>query len=162
YHYKNHVLKNKLVKLVRPYWIPYPLEFSLFYVMDIVFEETKALKGFIHSIQRKPIAYSYSFYKYNSYPSITLTGILPYKEIINFMNCLDSLKDHGVVRDFAHYILDMEKSKGKALPYQCYSEELGWLYTMDYCVKELSKFVKLTYESGAKFTKAAERAIESK
>jgi len=162
YHYKNHVLKNKLINLVRPYWIPYPLEYSLFYVMDIVFEKTKALKGFIYSLQRKPLAYSFSFHEHNTHPSITLTGILPYKEIINFMNCLDSLKDHGIVRDYAHYILDTEKSKGKALPYWSYSDELGWLYSMDSCVKKISEFVGLHHEGKTKFAKAAERAIESK
>ncbi|MHC1628694.1 MAG: hypothetical protein ACXQTI_07680, partial [Candidatus Nezhaarchaeales archaeon] len=137
-------------------------ELSTFYVMDVTFEKINALKGFINALQRKPIAYSYSWYQTNSHPSATLAGIIPHKELSNFMNCLESLQDYGIVKAFTCHVLDLEKSKGRALPYHCYDEELGWLYSMDYCIEEILKLVKASHVGKARFAKAAERAIESK
>lgn len=159
YHYRNHV--RELVKLIEPYWVPFPLEYSSFFVLDVVFEDFKGLRGFIKALQRKPIAYSYAPYELSAYPSIILSGFLPYKEFSNFTSFLDSLKDYGIVKDHDLYLLNIEESAGKALPYHCY-DGFEWRFDVEPCVKEILRLVKQSQKSRAKLAKAVDRSIESK
>lgn len=159
YHYKNHV--HKLVKLVRPYWVPLSLEHSTFFVLDITFENCKALRGFVESLQRKPVAYSYALYKFSPHPSIMLSGFLPYKEFFNLTRFLDSLMDYGIVKDHMLYILDITMSTGRALPYHCY-DGFKWHFDLEPCVKEVWKLVMQDHRGMARLAKAADKSIVSR
>lgn len=159
YHYRNHV--HKLVKFIEPYWVPFSFEHSLFFVLDVTLENNKALRGFIDSLQRKPIAYSYAPYKLSPHPSIILSGILPYKELFNLAGLLDSLKDYGVVRDHALHILNVETSAGRALPYHRY-DEFGWRFNLEPCVKEVLKLAKQSHRGTVRLTRAIDKSIESR
>ncbi|MEM0316970.1 MAG: hypothetical protein QXO97_03215 [Candidatus Nezhaarchaeales archaeon] len=158
YHYRNHV--RKLVKLVRPYWVPFSLEHATFFVLDITFESYKALRAFIESLHRKPIAYSYSPYDLPSHPSTIVSGILPYEEFFNFTNLLDSLRDYGIVRDYALYIMNAKMSSGKALPYHCY-DGFSWRFDLEPCIKEILKSVKQAHKGEVRLARAADKSIES-
>ncbi|MEM1901018.1 MAG: hypothetical protein QW055_02760 [Candidatus Nezhaarchaeales archaeon] len=158
YHYRNHV--RKLVKLVRPYWLPFSLEHAAFFVLDIAFENHKALGAFIKSLHRKPIAYSHSLYDLSSHPSTIISGALPYEEFFNFTSFLDLLRDYGVVRDYALYIINAKMSSSKALPYHCY-DGFSWRFNLEPCVNEILKSVKQAQKGRVRLARAADKSIES-
>lgn len=159
YHYRNHVYR--LVKSIRPYWVPSFKEHSTFFILDLTFENNKGLRGFIGSLQRKPIACSYALYRSSQHPSIMLLGFLPYKEFFNFMKLLDSLKDYGVVSDHALYILNMETSAGRALPYHCF-DGFKWHFDIEPCAKEVLRLLKQAYKDTARLAKAVDKSIGSR
>lgn len=159
YHYKTHV--HNLIKMIKPYWVPISLEHSTFFVSDITFENNKALNGFVEALQRKPIAYSYAPYDLSSHPSIVLTGILPYREFLSFVNLLDSLRDYDIVRDHTLYILSTEMSAGKALPYNCYDGS-EWCFDLEPCIEEVLRLIKQAHKGMARLARAVDRSIESK
>jgi len=152
YHYRNHVLKNELIEATRPYWYPFLFEESSPYILSVEFEDAKALKGFVESLQRKPIAYSYTYYKRVANPSAMLSGFLPYDEIFELTKLLDLLKDYGLVKNYEYYIIDIYGSKGKSLPYHRYDEVLGWRFELEPYLEEILKAAKKAQGDRAKFS----------
>jgi len=165
YHYRNHVLKNGLIRTTRPYWYPFLFEESSFYILEIEFEDTKALRAFLASLNGKPIAYSCAYCEQAVRSSIMLAGALPYDELFNFTDLLDLLMDYGVLKNYDYYIVDAYGAKAKSLPYHCYDEALGWRFDLEPCLREILKATKKAQEGGAKFvarlTSAADSEIES-
>ena len=160
YHFRNHVLGNELIRTTRPWWSPFLFEESSLYVLEVRFKSHKVLNGFLESLHRKPIAYSCTCYEQAAYPSVILSGVLPYDELFSFVNLLDLLKDYGVVKDYDYYILDLYGSKGKALPYYCYDEVLGWRFELEPCLEEILKATRKAQEGRAKLASAADSKIE--
>lgn len=160
YHYRNHV-HQYLVKLIRPYWLPSFNEHSTFFILDLIFDNEKALRGFIGSLQRKPIANSCALHRLSSHTSATLLAFLPYKELFNLVNFLDSLRDYGVIKDGELYILDITKSSGKALPHHCY-DGFEWRFDLEPCIKEILKLAKRAHKGRTTLAKAVDKSIESK
>jgi len=165
YHYRNHVRKNGLIRTTRPSWCPFLLEESSPYILEIEFEGTKALRAFLASLNGKPIAYSCTYCEQAARPSIMLAGALPYDELFSFTDLLDLLMEHGVLKDYDYYIVDVYRAKAKSLPYHCYDEALGWRFDLEPCLREILKAAKKAQEGGAKFaarlTSAADSEIES-
>lgn len=169
YHYREHVLGNELIRATRPWWQPFLLEESLFYIVEIEFEGWGALNCFLRSLHRKPIAYSCSYSKQVTHPSVMLSGILPYDEFFNFLNLLDLLKDYGIVKDYDYYIFDLYGAKGRSLPCHCYDEAFGWRFETKSCLEGILKAAenvqkgkaKFVTKLDAKFVSAVESKIES-
>jgi len=161
YHYRNHVLKNRLIRATRPYWYPFLFEESSFYIADIKFNSHRALDCFLASLHRKPIAYSYIPYRQATHPSVMLSGILPYDEVFNFMNFLDTLKDHGIVEDYNYYVLNKYWFSAKLLPYYRYNETLGWCFELETYLGEILKAAKKVQRSETKPTRATDNRTES-
>jgi len=160
YHFRNHVLGNELIRTTRPWWYPFLFEESSYYVLEIKFESHKALNCFLKSLHRKPIAYSCTCYEQATYPSVILSGVLPYDELFSFTNLLDLLRDYGIVKNYDYYILDLYGSKGKALPYHCYDEVLGWRFELEPCLEGILKATRKVQERRAKLASAADSKIE--
>jgi len=165
YHYRNHVRKNGLIRTTRPSWYPFLLEESSPYILEIEFESMKALRAFLASLNGKPIAYSCTYYEQAIRPSIMLAGALPYDELFNLTDLLDLLMEHGVLKNYDYYIVDVYGAKAKSLPYRCYDEALGWRFDLEPCLREILKATKKAQEGGTKFiarlASAADSEIES-
>jgi len=165
YHFRNHVLKNGLIRFTRPYWYPFLFEESSPYILDLEFENNKALNCFLESLHRKPIAYSRISYEQVTHPSVMLMGFLPYYELFNFTNLLDLLKDYGMVKDYNYYIIDVHRSNVKSLPCHCYDESTGWRFDLEPCLRGILKTAKKAQEGKvnyvAKFASATDNKIES-
>ncbi|RLF23150.1 MAG: hypothetical protein DRJ68_00405 [Thermoprotei archaeon] len=160
YHFKNHVVKRGLVKVVRPYWVHVPLQNLCMGVIDLRFSKLSCLEGFIKALNRKPIAYSYTYYQVDSSPSILLGCAMPFKEFSMFMSCLDELRSLGLLKEFRELFLDIENSRGRALPYELFREG-RWIYDIESCFSKLASMAE-AQRVEAKFARAAERAMESK
>jgi hypothetical protein len=169
YHFRNHVLKNNLIRTTRPKWYPFLLKESSPYILDAEFENDKALNCFLESLNRKPIAYSWSYYKREASHSVMITGVLPYDELFNFIDFLDILKEHGILKRYDYYLLDIHRSYGKLLPYHHYDEAFGWRCDFEPYLKDILRMAKKVQEGRAsstakfvaKFTSAADSNIES-
>lgn len=169
YHFRNHVLKNNLIKTTRPKWYPFLLGESSPYILDAEFENDKALNCFLESLNRKPIAYSWSYCKRETGHSVMIAGVLPYDELFNFIDFLDLLREHGILKRYDYYLLDIHRSYGKLLPYHCYDEASGWRCDFEPYLKDILRMARKVQEGRAssatkfvaKLANAADNKIES-
>jgi hypothetical protein len=166
YHFRNHVLKNDLIRVTRPKWYPFLIEESSYYILNAEFENDKALNSFLESLNRKPIAYSWSYCKREAGHLVTIAGVLPYDELFNFIDFLDLLREHGILKRYDYYLLDIHRSYGKLLPYHCYDEAFGWRCDFEPYLKDILRMAKKVQEgrasSATKFVAKLASAADSK
>jgi len=166
YHFRSHVLKNNLIRTTRPKWYPFLVEESSPYILDAEFEDNKALNCFLESLNRKPIAYSWSYCKRETGHSVMIAGVLPYDELFNFIDFLDLLREHGILKRYDYYLLDIHRSYGKLLPYHYYDEAFGWRCDFEPYLKDILRMAKKVQEgrasSATKFVAKLASAADSK
>lgn len=125
YHYKNHIIKNKLVEGYQIEIYRFPFQISEFLFFKFEFRDNLQSKKFALSLIDKPFVTIIG--KVLNENSLITHLILPKWEFRRFIKVLSNLVNRGIIKTYAYYIQDIWQTSKVTIPYEHFKDG-QWLY----------------------------------